>query len=289
MIRLVVTDLDGTFWDADRCVPAAHLGAVATLRDRGVELMVATSRRRRVVAEYLGRAGLEVPAAVIDGAMGIDLRDGSRFHESAFTVPAASAVLARFRGHGVEPCVYVDEVEFDVVLAPEPSTCPAHVERLGSVARTGDLDAVVAEPGVFGFSVVGLDRDVLEAVATDLASYGAELNLLPEPGYGGWGLFVAPPAVTKWTAVLAYCRRKGIGADEVLAVGDGDNDVAMLTGAGVAVGVRGGTERAVAAAQHLIEPPERDGWAAVPDLVDGAGPAGGAPSPGPPRVVATPD
>lgn len=289
MIRLVVTDLDETFWDADRRVPPAHLAAAAALADQGVELMVATSRRARVVAECLGRDGLDVPAVVIDGAMGVDLRDGRRFHEAAFPVPAAVTVLGRFRDHGLEPCVYVDEVDVDVVLAPEPSTCAAHVDRIGSFARTGDLDAVVAEPGVFGFSVVGRDRTELTALATALASYGAEPNLLPEPGFGGWGLFVAPPAVTKWTGVVAYCRGRGIEPHEVLAVGDGDNDVAMLTAAGVAVGVRGGTARALAAVQHLIEPPERAGWAAVADLVGGTLPPAGAAAPSAPQVVATPD
>lgn len=54
---MVVTDLDGTFWDQDLTVPPAHLATVAALADRGVEVMVATSRRRRVVAEHLGRVG----------------------------------------------------------------------------------------------------------------------------------------------------------------------------------------------------------------------------------------
>lgn len=276
MIRLVVTDLDGTFWNRDRSVPDAHRRAAAALTDRGVDLVVATSRRRRVVAEHLGRAGLEVAAVVLDGAMGFDPRDGSRFHDAAFRVRAAVDVLAIFREHGLEPCVYVDEDDVDVVLAPEPSTCAPHADQFGSIARTGDLDAVVGSPGVYGFSVVGWERDVLAPVAADLATAGVELNLVPEPGYGGWGLFVAPPAVTKWTGVHAYCRRWGIAAHEVLAVGDGDNDVDMLTRAGVGVGVRGGTDRAVAAARHFIDPPEHSGWTAIVDLVDDEGPGASA-------------
>ena len=41
MIRLVVTDLDGTFWDEDLAVPEPHRQTVAALRDRDVEVMVA--------------------------------------------------------------------------------------------------------------------------------------------------------------------------------------------------------------------------------------------------------
>jgi hydroxymethylpyrimidine pyrophosphatase-like HAD family hydrolase len=267
VIRIVATDLDGTFWRRDLSVPTAHLRAAEALGEQGVEVIAATSRRRRVVAEHLGRARLEVAAVVLDGAMGVDLRDGTRFHDAAFECAAAVDVLGLFRAHGMEPCLYVDEQDVDVVLAPTPSTCAAHIEYLGSIARTGDLDATVNVPGVYGFSVVGREHEVLAPLATALSEYGAELVLFPEHSYGGWGLVVAPPAVTKWSGVLAYCNQRGVQAHEVLAVGDGDNDVDMLRRAGTAIAVRGGTKRAREVADHLIDPPEMNGWEEILSLV----------------------
>jgi hydroxymethylpyrimidine pyrophosphatase-like HAD family hydrolase len=52
-------------------------------------------------------------------------------------------------------------------------------------------------------------------------------------------------------------------------VGDGDNDVAMLTQAAVAVAVRGGTPAALNAADHLIDPPHAHGWLSLLDLIGG--------------------
>lgn len=270
VIRLVVTDLDGTFWGSDMTVPTAHLRAVEELVHRGVEVMVATSRRRRVAAEHLRRAGLLLPAVLLDGAMGIDLRDGRRFHDAAFSIDDAVLVLGLFRRHSLEPCIYVHELDVDVVLPARPSTSAAHVDYLRPIARTGDLDVTVATPGVYGFSVTGRDRAELEPLARALRGHGSELMLLSEAKYGGWSLVVAPPGVTKWTGVMAYCALCGIDPAEVLAVGDGDNDVDMLDRAGVSVGVRGGTDRAIRSADHLIEGPGAGGWAALVDIVDGA-------------------
>lgn len=266
MIRLVVTDLDGTFWDRDLTVPPAHLAAVRELEHRGVEVMVATSRRRRVVAEHLGRVGLSPAAVVLDGAMGVDLRDGTRFYESAFPVSAAVHVLALFRAGAIEPCVYVDENEADVVLPPVPSTSPTYLDYIASVARTGDLDAVVAVPGVFGFSVMGRSRVELAPVVDALTAFGVELMLLHEERYDGWSLIVAPPGVTKWSGVVAYAESRGIGPDEILAVGDGDNDVDLLTRAGIAVAIRGGSGRAMAVADHVVDGPESNGWPSIVGL-----------------------
>ncbi len=44
-IRLVVTDLDGTFWDRDFIVPPADRAAVEELWSMGVTVLAATSRR----------------------------------------------------------------------------------------------------------------------------------------------------------------------------------------------------------------------------------------------------
>lgn len=266
MIRLVVTDLDGTFWDEDLTVPEPHRQAVAALRDRDVEVMVATSRRHRVVAEHLGRAGLDVAAVVLDGAMGVHLGTGIRFHDARFPAPAAHRVLEAFRRHGMEPCAYVDEADIDVVLPPEPASCPAHVEYLRPIARTGNLDEVVSAGSVYGFSVLGRDRADLSPVASTIARTGAETTLFPEDRFDGWGLVVAPPAVTKWNGVAAYAASIGVSPEQVLAVGDGDNDVDMLRRAGTAVAVRGGTEGVLDSADHLIDPPSRHGWAAIVEL-----------------------
>ncbi len=266
---MVVTDLDGTFWDRTLTVPAPHLEAVRCLDELGVEVMVATSRRRRVVAEHFGRVGFAPAAVVLDGAMGFDLADGTRFHDAAFTVESSTEVLARFRARGLDPCVYVDQPDVDVIVSPTPATSAAHLAYLGAVARTGDLDRTVGAPGVYGFSVTGRPHTELVGLADDLTVLGAELMVFHEEPYGGWSIVVAPPEVTKWNGVLAHAARQGIAPEEILAVGDGDNDVEMLTRAGIAVAVRGGTERALAAADHLIDAPESNGWVEILDFVGG--------------------
>lgn len=267
MIRLVVTDLDGTFWDSQMVVPNAHVDAVRALAERGVEVVVATSRRARVVGAQLRRCDLAPAAILLDGALGVDLVDGRRFHRSPFEVDDATEVLAAFRRVGLEPCLYVDEPDVDVVLPTNPSTCRAHAANLADVGRVGDLDETVAAPGVYSFSVTGRPVVELEPLADDLAAFGAPYLLIDEPKYDGWSLIVAPPGVTKWTGVLAHCERRGIAPSEVLAVGDGDNDVEMLRHASVGVAVRGGTNAARHGADHVIEGPDDGGWAAILDLV----------------------
>ena len=122
---------------------------------------------------------------------------------------------------------------------------------------------------VYSFAVLGLARERLVRAAAALVDHGVRVVLYAEPEYGEHGLIVTPPGISKWSGVEAWCRLAGIGAADVLAVGDGDNDVEMLHHAGVGVAVRGGTRAALDVADHVIDPPHDHGWATLLELVDG--------------------
>lgn len=263
MIRLVATDLDGTLWGPNMVVPEPHARAIAQLGRRGVTVLAATARRLRIVRPHLQRAGLALPAVLMDGGIGIDLRNGDRFHRAVFALADAVAALESFRRCGLDPCVYVEDPDLDVLVSDTPSTCAAHIAHLGGWVGVEDLDEVVSARPVYSFSVLGVARSRLERAADLLLACGSEVTLYPEPTYGDHGLIVTPPGITKWSGIEAYCRLAGITAAEVLAVGDGENDVPMLTRAAVAVAVRGGSKRALAAASHVIDPPSEHGWASL--------------------------
>jgi HAD superfamily hydrolase (TIGR01484 family) len=268
VIRLVATDLDGTFWDTRRLVPEQHAEAARELASLGVTVLAATSRRPRVVRAGLGAAGLALPAVLVDGAIGIDFRTDQRFHEAMFEPTVAAVTLAAFRSAGLEPCVYVEDPVVDIIVADNPATCAAHLAYIADVARVDDLDTVVATQSVYAFSVLGLAIDRLEPAARHLRDHGMQILLYAEPAYGAHGLIVNPPGVSKWSGVEAYCRLAGINPTEVLAVGDGDNDVQMLARAAVAVAVKGGTAEVLEVADHVIDAPQQRGWASLLDLIE---------------------
>lgn len=270
VIRLLATDLDGTFWGPDLVPPAVHVAAVAELARRDVIVLAATSRRPRVAERLLGNVGLKLPAVLIDGAVGIDFRTGDRFHEAVFGMEAARETLAAFQVHRLDPCLYVDDPEIDIAVSRNPSTCAEHLEYLGSIAGTRDLNETTKTMAVYAFSVLGLDHEVLAPLARELADvHGTTVVLYPEPDYGRFGLIVNPRGVSKWSGIEAFCTLHGIAPDEVAAVGDGLNDLDMLRRAGVRIGVRGGCDEVVEMAEFLIEPPKREGWHGIVGILDG--------------------
>jgi hydroxymethylpyrimidine pyrophosphatase-like HAD family hydrolase len=267
MIELVVTDLDGTFWGRDLTVPPAHAKAVEALAESGIPVLIATSRRQRVVEGALRPQHWAPPAVLLDGVVGVDLATGVRFHQAAFDAADAHSVLAVFRSHGLDPCLYIDSPDADVVLSDQPSTCARHAKYLSSVARQADLADSARDDIVQGFSIFGAERALLEKLLPGLSAVGAEVVIAEDDRFGGFSIVVSPPAVTKWTGVVAYCKAHDISVDAVAAVGDGDNDLELLRHAALRIAVRGGSSRALDLADLVIDPPAADGWAAVPELL----------------------
>jgi hypothetical protein len=214
----------------------------------------------------LEAGGLTGPAVVLDGALGLDLRDGRVFHQVAFPPAAARQVLEVFAAAGLSPCVYVDRPGVDLVVGEHPSTHPDHLARARPFVEVADLVGVVEAEPVYAFAVVGRPPALLEAVLAAVGQ-GGSASIVADLIYGGSTIQVRPPGVSKWSGVLAYCATQGIDPRRVLAVGDGANDLELLDGAAVACVVATAPPAVLARADHLIGPPASGGWAAVPGLV----------------------
>ncbi|MFV0308219.1 MAG: HAD family hydrolase [Desertimonas sp.] len=267
-IELVVTDLDGTLWHTDDHVPAPVLGAVAELERRGTPLLVATGRRLASTRGPLARHGLAPPAVVLNGALGVDLVDGARWHRAAFEPTEANAVAAAFASVDVAPVAYVDHVDHDTVVSESPDTHPDHAAALAArsrVVRRDELATAIAGEVVLGFGMIGAAAAVAEAARGAVAAL-AEVHLdrsMDHPG--SMTLTVAPRGQSKWNGVLAFCDRRGLDSTRVLALADGANDLELLERAAVGLVPSVAHPEALSRATTVIGPAAEGGWAAVLD------------------------
>jgi hypothetical protein len=267
-ISLVVTDLDGTLWQTDDAVHPRTVAAVRTLERAGVPLLVATGRRTTSTRAPLAKLGLAPAAIVLNGALGLDLANGERFHRAPFAGDDAQRVLDAFAAVGLEPCVYVDAPDAEVYLGEHPSTNPGHQARLAPTARVvADLSDACAQVPVLAFGIIGVPRGRVAPAAAGLRRV-AEVHLdrsLDFPGTAA--LTVAPRRQSKWDGVLAYCRLERIDPGAVVAIGDGPNDVELLSNAAVSLVPEGAHPSARACADRIVPAPLDGGWAEVLDLM----------------------
>lgn len=240
--RVVALDIDGTLinWDIGGVeggvVRPAVRDAVRKAYDAGAHIVLASGRSPHgmtIIADEIG-----IPRSSPHGA-----------DERLWIVASNGAVVLRY-----PPAEVVHEELFDArpaveaILAAHPQVLVA-VEERGVGYRLNDhfppgelngdmiitpVDELVAEP---------VSRVIIrdpQADRADFAEMGRRLGLNEISyvvGFSAW-LDLAAPGVSKASGLSFVVGQLGLSAADVLAIGDGSNDVEMLewAGRGVAMG-----------------------------------------------------
>jgi len=237
--KLVALDIDGTLlkWvegvgtTYEQISPPVY-DAVHRALDAGVHVVLASGRS---------------PHGMTNVADLLDLHGDEG--EQLWVVASNGAVVFRY-----PPIDVVHEVTFDAapavraVLQEHPSALVA-VEERGVGYRVnrpfppGELSGEFTIADVADLVAVPVSRVIIrdpDATADDFVALGARLGLQGTDYVVGWTawLDLAPVGVSKASGLEYVARELGVDAPDVLAIGDGRNDIEMLqwAGRGVAMG-----------------------------------------------------
>lgn len=238
--RLAAFDLDGTLMRYDGEITADTLSALEALRGLGVRVVLATGRRYEGAREHALRLGFgeEEPLVCFGGAM---IRTVSGRTHLRHTMPAHHAVevLRWAEGNGIRSRVLGDGW---LVSSGDPVETVRDAGPAGLVGRD--------EMQVVGSTSRWLRESGEDPIKVTLVSPPEEVERWLGPLQDAFSerLFITRSfphfvevgglAGIKSRALAALCEAWGIGAHEVVAFGDGENDIDMLrfAGRGVAVG-----------------------------------------------------
>jgi Cof subfamily protein (haloacid dehalogenase superfamily) len=235
--QLAALDVDGTIVDETNALSPAVRDAVLALAEAGVAIVVATGRAMPGTMEVVERLGLQDGTAVTsNGAIVIGYHPVEVLHSVTFD---ASEAVRRVLESVPEALVAVEEVGVGYrVNAPFPEG------EVGGKITVEDVDSLVSEP---------VTRVVIRAPEHDAREFADVVEGLGLTetnyyiGYTAW-LDLAPQGVSKASGLEMVCARLDVPQADVLAIGDGFNDVEMLewAGRGVAMGQAPGRVQEVA-------------------------------------------
>lgn len=261
MGRIVFIDFDGTF--ADRgVIPDQHIDAVRAARRRGHRIVLCTGRPKALVtpeelALFDGLVGAAGGYVELDGEVLSDRRFPAELARRAIEVLDAHHVVYLLEG---PQAVYARRGSLQrirdllhVEVDGEPLTGKAGHDILAAIEEVDD-------PGACSFAkITAFDADApMPEIAAELAP---ELGLVPSSlaalGDRAGELFMAD--LNKSVGVEVMTQRLGIDRADIVAIGDGYNDLEMLEYADTAVVIAGAPEPVLAVADLVIPPPEQAG------------------------------
>lgn len=261
--RLCVIDVDGTLLDSHHRVSDQTVAAVARARAGGIDVLLASSRGPRALWPILLALGLNHPAAFVgsQGAVtGSYTADGTLIisEQQPLPLPAARTIVLAALEVGLAvswlkgPNWYVSHI--DVTITTEAAT----------VADAPVVRDLLAEQ-------VGPDKLMVIAPAADLSGLHRVAARLPaeamaqisNPTY----LEVTRRDVDKASAVRRYCARRGIEPGQVIAFGDGPNDLGLFEFAGASIAPASARDQVLRRATVITRGNDDDGVAYALEII----------------------
>ena len=250
----VALDIDGTLIDHDEGLSPAVVDAVRRTAAQ-VPVILATGRAWSTTRPVAERFGLPDGGFVVcsNGARTLRFPDGKVIDERTFD---PSTVIASVRRYAPNARMAVEEYDGGyLVTAPFPEgDLGADVQ----IRVVGD-DELAPEPVT---RLIIRDPEQSEA---DFVRLAERLGLHGVSYFVGWTawLDIAPEGVNKSTGLKVALAQYDLDSSGLVAIGDGRNDIEMLTYAGRGIAMGSAPDEVKAAADEVTKSVQDDGVVAV--------------------------
>ena len=265
-IRLIALDLDGTLLTTDKRLTAHTLSVLSQAAERGVYIVPATGRSVTGLAPEVRDLPFVKYAITVNGAAVWDVKNQKLISKKAFTTEQATEIWDFISGYHT-----MQDACIDGVARMEPEHF-AHLEEI-----------MTDEPRIRLIRSTRVPTDHMRSWVTDRTKSVEKFNLFFKPtreadrqtariALGAFpGLSVTSSLgnnleinhidATKGKGLMALAAHLGLESEQVMAFGDGENDISMLEAAGIGVAMENAPEVVKAAADMVTRSNDEDGVA----------------------------
>lgn len=252
MIKLIASDIDGTLLRGGKMDERA-LELIRKYTAQGAVFTPVSGRCTASCRVLFRHAGLPLTHCIgVNGAQVQDCASGETHYMDPLPLETARSAFEIMHSESLPICIYARGLiaytqEQTAVSSPEQRLID-EMRALGTETASGKDAVARAMRGpvlkMFAACCGDTDRAAFERARKACAA----LKGVTVTSSWANNFELMPAGVDKGSALLFLARRLGVRREEIVAFGDGDNDVDMLRAAGVGVAMADGDPGAKAAA-----------------------------------------
>lgn len=263
MVKLICLDMDGTLLNSRLEISAPNRRAIRAAREKGIAVTLATGRMFGSAVSYARELELETPIIAMNGALTKHPVTGTKLRDIPIGRERLRQVIGLLLEEGYRPNFY-DEYslfvgegleryrQMRILSEQDPRYAIRLIDESFSyqdlIEQAGDR----IQKGIF-FPGQVLRRPLQEK----LKKIGALSVVSSSPD----NLEITHAEADKGKAVVALARSLGILPEEVMTIGDSENDKSMLLVSGYPVAMGSASDSLRAAARFVTNTNDLDGVA----------------------------
>ena len=271
MYRLVASDMDETFLDADHAIPEANLRALRRMRELGV-LFVPSSGRwySSIMDNFTGEARELLEGSYVlsyNGGFINRVGDPEPLTTCGLSRACAEELYARGRELGL--AMHINVADGHVFVPDADDDERAYLASISGVTHVNSKDhpdlSFLEGRDIVKILYVNRDFDALQELGASLAPVAERLGVEVTFSSKRYLEFM-PAGVNKGTGLARLAEMLEIPLSVVIAVGDSANDLSMIQAAGLGVGVANATDDVRPSCDVVLDTTGMDG--AFEELVE---------------------
>lgn len=224
MVKIILSDIDGTFLKNDKRTPALHARAIKSVLDKGLKFVFVSARMPEAIYPITDALDLEhTPVISYSGGLVLTENEEVIFDKK---IPAefAQNVLATMKRTWQDITIsyytgrhwFVEKVDGRVLREADNTHAPFEI---------GNFDALLNEKLFPNKIFIRCEPPTCEDMERELGKIFPTLNVVHSAPYL---LEIMDKSVSKATGIEVLLKHYGYTLDEAIAFGDNYNDTEML-------------------------------------------------------------
>ena len=277
MIKLIAVDLDGTLLTSDGEISERNKQAILVAQQNGIEVIVATGRSFDSAIRPFEKAGLVCPMICVNGA---EVYQSDRKQVASITMSKEiikdiiavtdeqGAYLEIYTTNGIYAKQQTDFFDLlaTLITANHPELSESEVKKRvnqrfqdESFIFVDSFTPLLQDPAIQIVKALAFSFDQ-QKLSTIKTAFAEQPGLIVTSS-GRDNVEFNHVDAQKGLALKTYAEKHNLDKHQIMAIGDNDNDLSMLTFAGKSVAMANGKESIKALADFVTASNDQDGVA----------------------------
>ncbi|MCM1264885.1 MAG: Cof-type HAD-IIB family hydrolase [Candidatus Gastranaerophilales bacterium] len=253
MIKLVATDIDGTILGSSGEFTTGVKNCIKNLQDNGIKVVIVTGRMHAAAKKIAERLDLQTPVVSYQGGM-IRTCSNEVLYERYLPSDIAEEIIEWGRNNNVHLNLYSNDVLYSENDDYEIKKY-AKYQNIDYIVKNFDE---IQHDKVNKLLGINYDNpDLVTSWVEEMQEKFSELHIVKSTPY--FCEFSTMDA-TKSCAVKFLQKYWNLNDDEILTIGDQDNDIELLKAGGISVAMENGTDNLKQYADYITDTVENDGF-----------------------------
>lgn len=260
--KLLVVDVDGTLVARDESISVAHRQVLAKVCRQGIQVSLSTGRAPCACLRIIRELSLHGYHIFCDGALVMDLVRGEHVCVHPLSYKAVERAIEFARSNNV----YIELYSVSHCFVERKTwLTDIHQQVFGIEPTVVDFNKVWNRQRIIKAEIaVSSPQEAMKVSSFCLTAGSVRCSRAGTPVYPGIDFInILAPEVSKGKALTALASHLGVSMDQVIAVGDGLNDVSLLSSAGLAVAMGNAPSELKAVADYVTLDIDHDGLEAA--------------------------